>query len=110
MTSLLDSNVLGSGYHVYMGSFYTSPKLLTYLFAMKFGACGTYRDCRKGCPWNTANSLTKRSSRGFIRWIQDGPPSMLPIQETLCRGGESSRYTEDKDFSMYWKSQNMGWR
>ncbi|KAG1934083.1 piggyBac transposable element-derived protein 4-like isoform X2 [Pimephales promelas] len=71
--SLLDKKVLGSGYHVYMDDFYTSPKLLTDLFAMKFGACGTYRDYRKDFPQSSSNSLTKKSSRGSIRWIRDGP-------------------------------------
>ncbi|KAL1247914.1 hypothetical protein QQF64_023290 [Cirrhinus molitorella] len=71
--SLLDRKVLGSGYHVYMDDFYTSPKLLTDLFAMKFGACGTYRDHRKDFPKAAANSLTKNSTRGSIRWIRDGP-------------------------------------
>ncbi|XP_048013474.1 piggyBac transposable element-derived protein 4-like [Megalobrama amblycephala] len=71
--SLMDKKVLGSGYHVYMDDFYTSPKLLTDLFAMKFGACGTYRDCRKGFPQSASNSLTKKSTRGSIRWIRDGP-------------------------------------
>ncbi|XP_026158718.1 activating transcription factor 7-interacting protein 1 isoform X2 [Mastacembelus armatus] len=72
VTSLLDRTVLGSGYHVYMDNFYTSPKLLTDLFALKFGACGTYRDNRKDCPQNAANSLTNKSVRGSIRWIRDG--------------------------------------
>ncbi|XP_058623214.1 piggyBac transposable element-derived protein 4-like [Onychostoma macrolepis] len=71
VASLLDRAVLGSGYHVYMDKFYTSPKLLTDLFALKFGACGTYRDNRKDCPRNAANSLTKKSVRGSIRWIRD---------------------------------------
>uniref|UniRef100_A0A9J8DDY0 PiggyBac transposable element-derived protein domain-containing protein n=1 Tax=Cyprinus carpio carpio TaxID=630221 RepID=A0A9J8DDY0_CYPCA len=34
VTSLLDRIVLGSGYHVYMNNFYTSPKLLRDLFAL----------------------------------------------------------------------------
>ncbi|XP_039512577.1 piggyBac transposable element-derived protein 4-like [Pimephales promelas] len=71
--SLLDKKVLGSGYHVYMDDFYTSPKLLTDLFAMKFGACGTYRDSREDFPQSSSNSLTKKSTRGSIRWIRDGP-------------------------------------
>ncbi|XP_051739543.1 piggyBac transposable element-derived protein 4-like [Ctenopharyngodon idella] len=71
--SLLDKKVLGSGYHVYMDDFFTSPKLLTDLLAMKFGACGTYRDYRRGFPQSASNSLTKKSTRGSIRWIRDGP-------------------------------------
>ncbi|XP_016314883.1 piggyBac transposable element-derived protein 4-like [Sinocyclocheilus anshuiensis] len=71
--SLLDRKVLGSGYHVYMDDFYTSPKLFTDLFALKFGACGTYRDQRKDFPKTAANSLSRNSSRGSIRWIRDGP-------------------------------------
>ncbi len=71
--SLLDRKVLGSGYHVYMDDFYTSPKLFTDLFALKFGACGTYRDQRKDFPKTAANSLSRSSSRGSIRWIRDGP-------------------------------------
>lgn len=71
--SLLDCKVLGSGYHVYMDDFYTSPKLFTDLFALKFGACGTYRDQRKDFPKTAAKSLCRGSSRGSIRWIRDGP-------------------------------------
>ncbi|XP_058622801.1 piggyBac transposable element-derived protein 4-like [Onychostoma macrolepis] len=61
--SLLDRKVLGSGYHVYMDDFYTSPKLFTDLFALKFGACGTYRDQRKDFPKTAANSLSRNCRR-----------------------------------------------
>ncbi|XP_026059145.1 piggyBac transposable element-derived protein 4-like [Carassius auratus] len=71
--SLLDRKVLGSGYHVYMNKFYTSPKLFTDLFALKFGACGAYREQRKGFPKTAANSLSSDSTMGSIRWIRDGP-------------------------------------
>ncbi|XP_052453883.1 piggyBac transposable element-derived protein 4 [Carassius gibelio] len=71
--SLLDRKVLGSGYHVYMDDFYTSPKLFTDLFALKFGACGIYRDHRKDFPKTAANSLSSDSTMGSIRWIRDGP-------------------------------------
>ncbi|CAM4510701.1 unnamed protein product [Leuciscus chuanchicus] len=82
VTSLLDHTFLGSGYHVYMDNFYTSPKLLKDLFAMKFGACGTYRDNRKDCPRNAANSLSKKSARGSIRWIRDGPLVFVKWMDT----------------------------
>ncbi|XP_059402818.1 piggyBac transposable element-derived protein 4-like [Carassius carassius] len=71
--SLLDHKVLGSGYHVYMDDFYTSPKLFTDLFALKFGACGAYREQRKGFLKTAANSLSSDSTMGSIRWIRDGP-------------------------------------
>ncbi|XP_039521764.1 piggyBac transposable element-derived protein 4-like [Pimephales promelas] len=82
VTSLLDHTFLGSGYHVYMDDFYTSPKLLKDLFAMKFGACGTYRDNRKDCPRNAANSLSNKSARGSIRWIRDGPLVFVKWMDT----------------------------
>lgn len=71
--SLLDAKALGSGYHVYMDDFYTSPKLMKDLFALKFGACGMYRDQRKDFPRNKSNPLTEKSARGSYRWIRDGP-------------------------------------
>ena len=70
--SLIDRAYLGSGYHVYMDNFYTSPKLFNDLYADKFGACGTYRDFRKECPRTAVNALSKKSPRGTFRWIRDG--------------------------------------
>uniref|UniRef100_A0A3B4UJI1 M-phase phosphoprotein 8 n=1 Tax=Seriola dumerili TaxID=41447 RepID=A0A3B4UJI1_SERDU len=71
--SLIDRRYLGSGYHVYMDSFYTSPKLFMDLFDSKYGACGTYRDSRRSCPRSTVNALSNTSPRGMYRWIRDGP-------------------------------------
>lgn len=71
--SFMDHSFLGSGYHVYMDNFYTSPKLFRDLHALKFGACGTYRDNNKDCPSTTLNILSKTSHRGDFRWIRDGP-------------------------------------
>ena len=59
--SLIDKRYLGSGYHVYMDDFYTSPKLFRDLFAAKFGACGAYKDVRRGCPRSAVNALNKMS-------------------------------------------------
>ncbi|KAM3875240.1 piggyBac transposable element-derived protein 4-like [Diretmus argenteus] len=63
---------LGTGYHVYVDNFYTSPKLFLDLASLKFGACGTYRENREGVPRDRANALTKKSVRGSIRWIREG--------------------------------------
>uniref|UniRef100_A0A671SK44 PiggyBac transposable element-derived protein domain-containing protein n=1 Tax=Sinocyclocheilus anshuiensis TaxID=1608454 RepID=A0A671SK44_9TELE len=101
VTSLLDRTVLGSGYHVYMDNFYTSPKLLSDLFALKFGACGTYRDNRKDCPRNAANSLIKKSVRGSIRWIRD--KHLVSVCSTI-----HAAYTGDT-VQRRVKTQN-GWR
>nr|XP_046253824.1 piggyBac transposable element-derived protein 4-like [Scatophagus argus] len=71
--NLIRPSYLGTGYHIYMDNFYTSPKLFMDLASMKFGACGTYRENRKGCPRGRANALTKKSERGSVRWIREGP-------------------------------------
>ncbi|XP_064179982.1 activating transcription factor 7-interacting protein 1 isoform X1 [Anguilla rostrata] len=71
--SLVKRAFLGSGYHVYMDNFYTSPKLFRDLYRQNFGACGTYRDNRKEYPQPACNALTKSSGRGALRWIRDGP-------------------------------------
>lgn len=58
--SLMNKTNLGSGYNVYVDNFYTSPKLFKDLYNMNFGACGTYRDNRRGCPRTTTNAIKKR--------------------------------------------------
>ncbi|XP_033953453.1 piggyBac transposable element-derived protein 4-like [Pseudochaenichthys georgianus] len=71
--SLVHAGYLGTGYHIYMDNFYTSPKLFTALHALKFGACGTYRENGKDCPRTQTNALTAKSKRGSLRWIREGP-------------------------------------
>ncbi|XP_071337656.1 piggyBac transposable element-derived protein 4-like [Trachinotus anak] len=80
--SVIDRRFLGTGYHVYMDSFHTSPKLFMDLFACKFGACGTYRESRKNCPRSTVNALTKTAPRGTYRWIRDGPLLFVKWMDT----------------------------
>ncbi|XP_060757078.1 piggyBac transposable element-derived protein 4 isoform X1 [Neoarius graeffei] len=80
--SLMTRSCLGSGYHVYMDSFYTSPKLFRDLHAQNFAACGTYRDNRKDCPRSAYNALSKRSNRGSFRWIRDGPLVFVKWMDT----------------------------
>ncbi|CAL9708675.1 unnamed protein product [Knipowitschia caucasica] len=71
--SLVNPSFLGGGYELYVDNFYTSPKLFMDLFSMNIGACGTYRDNRRGCPHIENNSMKKKDERGTIRWIREGP-------------------------------------
>ncbi|KAI3363662.1 hypothetical protein L3Q82_001286 [Scortum barcoo] len=80
--SLIQPSCLGTGYHIYMDSFYTSPKLFMDLASMTFGACGTYRESRKGCPRGKANALTKKCGRGSVRWIREGPLVFVKWMDT----------------------------
>ncbi|XP_047444335.1 piggyBac transposable element-derived protein 4-like [Mugil cephalus] len=80
---LIQPSHLGTGYHVYMDSFFTSPQLFLDLAGMKFGACGTYRDNMKGCPTGRENALTSRSERGTVRWIREGSLVFLKWMDKL---------------------------
>lgn len=72
VTSLIDQNHLGSGYHIYCDHFYTSPALFLHLHDQGFRACGAYKDTRIGVPKTKRNALTRKSPRGSIRWIREG--------------------------------------
>ncbi|XP_007548905.1 piggyBac transposable element-derived protein 4-like [Poecilia formosa] len=80
--SLIQPSYLGTGYHIYMDNFYTSPTLLMDLARAKFGACGTYRESRKECPKERPNALTKKSERGSIRWIREDPLVFVKWMDT----------------------------
>ncbi|XP_040004641.1 piggyBac transposable element-derived protein 4-like [Xiphias gladius] len=71
--SLVQPSYLGTGYHIYMDNFHSSPKLFRALHECRFAACGTYREDCKDTPQTDLNALTKKSERGSIRWIRDGP-------------------------------------
>ncbi|CAL1596266.1 unnamed protein product [Knipowitschia caucasica] len=71
--SLIKPSFLGSGYHLYVDNFYTSPKLFMDLYSMGIGACGTYSENRRGCPRTQSNALGKKDKRGTITWIREGP-------------------------------------
>lgn len=70
--SLVNASYLGSGYHIYMDNFFSSPRLFKDLHDMSMGACGTYRE-NQDCPQTQNNALTKQDPRGSIRWIREGP-------------------------------------
>ncbi|XP_053473467.1 piggyBac transposable element-derived protein 4 [Ictalurus furcatus] len=84
---LLTSSSLGTGYHVYMDNFYTSPALFWDLHKNRYGACGTIWENRIGFS-KTTNALPKRAARGDIRWIRTGPllyVKWIDVQEvTVC--------------------------
>ena len=69
--ALVTSASLGTGYHLYMDNFYSSPALFNALRYIQVGACGTYRENRKGCPRLRDNALTKKAARGSIRWLRE---------------------------------------
>uniref|UniRef100_A0A3Q0S922 PiggyBac transposable element-derived protein domain-containing protein n=1 Tax=Amphilophus citrinellus TaxID=61819 RepID=A0A3Q0S922_AMPCI len=80
--NLIQPSCLGTGYHIYMDSFFTSPKLFMDLASMKFGACGTYIESRKGCPRGRPNALTKNCESGSVRWIREGPLVFVKWMDT----------------------------
>ncbi|XP_049899075.1 piggyBac transposable element-derived protein 4-like [Epinephelus moara] len=80
--SLIKSTYLGSGFHLFVDDFYTSPKLFNDLFSLNIGACGTYRDNRRGCPRTYSNALKKNDPTGTIRWIRDGPLVFVKWMDT----------------------------
>ncbi|KAL3991578.1 ATP-dependent RNA helicase DDX56/DBP9 [Sarotherodon galilaeus] len=80
--NLIQPSCLGTGYHIYMDNFYTSPRLFLDLTSMRFGACGTYRENRKGCPKDRANALNRKCPRGSVRWIREGPLVFVKWMDT----------------------------
>ncbi|KAL3996894.1 squamous cell carcinoma antigen recognized by T-cells 3 [Sarotherodon galilaeus] len=80
--NLIQPSCLGTGYHVYMDNFYTNPRLFLDLTSMRFGACGTYRENRKGCPKDRANALNRKCPRGSVRWIREGPLVFVKWMDT----------------------------
>ena len=71
VTDLLPFDLLGTGYRLYVDSFYTSPALFRYLDGRKIGCCGTVRKGRVGFPKTRENDLTDRAERGDVRWIRE---------------------------------------
>ncbi|XP_016375474.1 piggyBac transposable element-derived protein 4-like isoform X2 [Sinocyclocheilus rhinocerous] len=69
--ALVDENMLGSGYKLFVDKFYTSPTLFRDLLCKKFWACGPVLSTRKGFPKISVNRLSKNAPRGTMRWIRD---------------------------------------
>lgn len=76
--SLMDLDSLGTGYHLYVDSFYTSPHLFRDLLSKKIGACGTtYK-----FPKSKENDLPRNAPRGSFRWIRN--PELLFVKWKDC--------------------------
>lgn len=81
--SLMRPSYLGSGYHLYLDNFFSSPKVFKDLLDLDFVACGTMRDGRLGFPRSEENSLTKKSPRGSLQWIREGSLLFVKWKDAL---------------------------
>ncbi len=100
--ALVDENLLGSGYKLFVGKFYTSPTLFRDLLYKKIWACGPVWANRKGFPKTTVNRLSQNAPRAPCvglgmtifsllsgkthRKCRCAPPSTKPMKGILCRG------------------------
>lgn len=69
---LLGVPFLGTGYKLYLDSFYSSPSLFQDLLSRKIWACGTLRPGVAGFPKKKDNDMTEDAPRGTIRWLRRG--------------------------------------
>ncbi|XP_028420356.1 piggyBac transposable element-derived protein 4 [Perca flavescens] len=79
---LVNTQVMGTGYKLFVDNFYTSPDLFRDLLARKIWACGTIRQHQIGFPKNRPGGLERQAPRGSIRWIREGPVVFVQWKDT----------------------------
>ncbi|KTF90065.1 hypothetical protein cypCar_00047054 [Cyprinus carpio] len=70
VVALVNPNVLGTGYKLYVDNFYTSPMLFRELLEKRIFACWTIRSNRIGFPQTTENKLPRKAPPNGNQTVQ----------------------------------------